>query len=86
MSELIEFLVEIFLDGVIEVPQLNKSPKTVRLVIYFVIFSIVSGLLYLSFIMREDVVIFLTFSITGSLLGLWLLFSINNYAKDYKQK
>ncbi|OJF94028.1 hypothetical protein [Alkalibacterium sp. 20] len=86
MSDLIEFLVEVFLEGVIEVAQSNKSPKTVRLAIYFVIFSVVSGFLYLSFVMREDIVMFLTFSITGSLLSLWLLFMLNNYAKDYKQK
>ncbi|WP_423189263.1 hypothetical protein ACO1PF_11835 [Alkalibacterium sp. f15] len=86
MSDLIEFLVEIFIDGIIEGATSNKSPKTVRLVIYFVIFSVVSGFLYLSFVMREDIVMFLTFSITGSLLGLWLLFMLNNYAKDYKQK
>lgn len=86
MSDLVEFLVELFIEGIIEVAQSSKSPKIVRFIIYFILFSIVSAFLWLSFIMREDIVLFLTFSLTGSILGLWLLHLLKNHAKETNEK
>ena len=85
MSDLIEFIVEIFLEGVVELARSKKTPVYLRIAIYFLFFSVVVGFLILSFMMRHEPILFFTFSIIGSGLGIWFLFMLKDFAKDYKK-
>lgn len=83
MSDLIEFLIEIFLDMVFGLLHGERTSRKVKTVVCVLLFIMVTGLLVLSYAFREDIVLFYICSVTGSILGIYLLFLLRITFKEF---
>ncbi|SFC66572.1 hypothetical protein SAMN04488102_1175 [Alkalibacterium subtropicum] len=86
MSDLVELLLDFVLDGLIEVIHIKRKATAVRIILSLALFSLVTGLLVLSYVNREQESLFYTLSLTGSFLGLLLLFILRQFAAEYRKK
>lgn len=85
MSDLIEVLIDIVLElGIISIDSRRES-FVVRIIIYLILFSIVAALVLLAYLNRTHKPLFYTFSISGSLLGIWLLVLLRDLKNESKR-
>lgn len=85
MSDLIEFIVEVSLDLILEFFHARRRSKGMKVFSVLILFTLVTGLLVLSYLFRAEHSLFYFFSATGSLLGLYLLYLIRRYIKDFER-
>lgn len=88
MEYLIEFILELFLEGGLEVTKSNKVPKPIRYIILGIIvlfFIAIIGLIYLTafLVLKQSIIGFVIFFLLATFM---LISIIKKFKKEYLKK